>query len=144
VSSAPSKTRTDFAESAEETMRLGGELAVRLRAGDLVFIRGALGAGKTTFVRGLLRRLGVVDDVRSPTFNLVHEYETAPPIAHVDLYRMETLKDVQSLGLQDYTLTHVLLIEWPEKLDDWLEPTIEVRIEFEGAGRRIAWLERER
>jgi len=125
-------------------MRLGGELAERLQPGDLVFIRGALGAGKTTFVRGLLRRLGVVDDVRSPTYNLVHEYDTSPPIAHVDLYRLETIQDVRNLGLQDYTQTHVLLIEWPEKLDDWLEPTFEIRIEFEGAGRRMMLLERER
>ncbi len=96
-------------------MGLGGALARRLEAGDAVLLEGPLGCGKTTFVRGLARALGVEGPIRSPSFNLVHEYRTSPPLAHADLYRLAKLEEVESLGLDDLLVHHALVLEWPER-----------------------------
>ncbi len=84
----------------------------KLRAGDLVLLYGDLGAGKTTLVRGYLKAAGHDGDVRSPTFNLLSLYETDPPVAHADLYRLKQWKEI---GLEEYLDTHVCFIEWPER-----------------------------
>lgn len=82
-------------------------------AGTVVLLEGPLGAGKTTFVRGVLESLGHVGAVRSPTFNLLHEYATTPPVIHADLYR---LGSSSGLGLEEFFDTHLCLIEWPDRL----------------------------
>jgi len=99
-----------------ETERLGRALAGRLRAGDAVALFGTLGAGKTTLARGVLRGLGFAGDVASPTFPIVQVYETAPPLWHVDLYRIERAGELAELGLDEARLDAALLIEWPERL----------------------------
>lgn len=116
---------------------LGKELSKSLAIGDVVQISGELGAGKTTLVRGMLRGLGHVGEVRSPTFNLIHEYATNPPVAHVDLFRLDSAEEVKKLGLTDYLDDFALLIEWPERLSEDLAPTMRIIIEFEAVGRRI-------
>jgi len=98
------------------TERLGAALAAQLRAGDAVALFGTLGAGKTTFARGVLRGLGFAGDVASPTFPIVQVYETQPPLWHVDLYRIEHEEELQELGLEEARLDAALLIEWPERL----------------------------
>ena len=96
------------------TLALGRKLAPLLRAGDVVTLSGALSAGKTTLVRGLLGALGHRGEVPSPSFALVQPYETlTPPVWHVDLYRIENPSDLDELGLEDIREEGVLVVEWP-------------------------------
>ncbi len=104
-------------DSRRSTLRLARELAKCLRAGDLVVLGGELGAGKTFLVRGVSRALGLSERVRvtSPTFTLVHELSTVPRLLHVDLYRLETSREVQDLGLlYRRDEGQVLFVEWGE------------------------------
>ena len=104
---------------ADGTERFGRALAPLLRAGDVVALSGALGAGKTTLCRGVLRGLGFAGDVASPTFPLVQAYappDTRLPLWHVDLYRIERAGEIEELGLDEALETAALLIEWPERL----------------------------
>jgi tRNA threonylcarbamoyladenosine biosynthesis protein TsaE len=97
------------------TLRAGRKLAKLLRAGDVVTLSGALSAGKTTLVRGLLAALGHKGEVPSPSFAIVQPYEDlSPPVWHVDLYRIEVPSDVEELGLDDIGSDGVLIVEWPE------------------------------
>ena len=121
--------------SEAETQAAAARLAPRLRPGDLVRLEGPLGAGKTCFVRGVLRAIGWESSVRSPTFNLIQVYPTSPPVVHADLYR---LSSAAGLGLEEYGETHVCLVEWADRLGEtsggreW-----RVTISFDGQGRRI-------
>jgi tRNA threonylcarbamoyladenosine biosynthesis protein TsaE len=121
-----------------DTLALGARLAGLLSAGDVVGLSGELGAGKTTLVRGLLRALGYEGEVRSPTFNLIQEFATEPPVCHVDLYRLETAAQVADLGLRDYG-DYVTLVEWPERGS--VEPNVWVRLSFSSDGGRDAVVE---
>jgi tRNA threonylcarbamoyladenosine biosynthesis protein TsaE len=108
-------------------------LAVVLRPGDVIALSGDLGAGKTTFARGVMRGLGWTGEVPSPSFTLVQTYDTLPPVWHVDLYRLETAEDTDALGLDDVWDEAVVLIEWPERLGSRLPPTA-LRLRLDGAG----------
>ena len=100
--------------SSAETERLGAELAMSLRPGDLVLVSGELGSGKTTFVRGACRELGVSGAVTSPTFTIGHLYDGDVEIAHLDLYR---LKEIDPAILEDYvTPERIAFVEWPAAL----------------------------
>ena len=104
------------------TERAGAELAAGLRPGDVVLVSGDLGAGKTTFVRGALRRLGVTEAVTSPTFVVGILYEgTAGPLAHLDLYRLAGLQE-EDPGLLDpyFGEDTVTFVEWPERAESAL------------------------
>lgn len=116
------------------TRALGAALAKRVTIGDVVFLSGELGAGKTTLVRGFLEALGSEEPVRSPTFNIVQTFETSPPVAHVDLYRVNSHV---GLGLEDFLETHVTLIEWPEPSAGLIDESKawKVAIEFAGESR---------
>lgn len=97
------------------TLAWGRKLAKALKPGDVVTLSGALSAGKTTLVRGLLGALGYKGEVPSPSFALVQPYETvSPPVWHVDLYRIENPADLDELGLEDISGDGVLIVEWPE------------------------------
>lgn len=97
------------------TLALGRKLATLLRPGDVVTLSGALSAGKTTLVRGLLAALGHKGEVPSPSFAIVQPYDALnPPVWHVDLYRIENAADLYELGLNDIRQDGVLIIEWPE------------------------------
>jgi len=102
--------------SAEETEALGEELAATLRPGDLLLLTGELGAGKTTFVRGLARGLGSGAAVQSPTFQLVRVYPGRVQLGHVDLYRLDAGSGIAELGLEDLLADGVVVIEWGERL----------------------------
>ncbi|PYV50669.1 MAG: tRNA (adenosine(37)-N6)-threonylcarbamoyltransferase complex ATPase subunit type 1 TsaE [Acidobacteria bacterium] len=105
--------------SPEETIALGRELASQLDPPKIVILRGDLGAGKTTLVKGIVEGFHAAsqDDVTSPTFTLIHEYRGASAtLYHIDLYRIDTLRELETLGLDDLmTENSVLLIEWGEK-----------------------------
>jgi tRNA threonylcarbamoyladenosine biosynthesis protein TsaE len=106
--------------SPEETEALAGRLAAHLRAGDVVAVSGELGAGKTTFVRGAARALGVAEPVSSPTYTLGHRYEAPTPVAHLDLYRVGGLAAEEWGDLEPYFDGTVAFVEWPEHGGDWL------------------------
>src|SRR3954470_1565701 len=106
--------------SPAETEALAALLAGRLSAGDVVTISGELGAGKTTFVRGAARALGVTGPVSSPTFTIGHRYEAPTPVAHLDLYRIAGLDPEEWGDLEPYFDGTVTFVEWPEHGGDWL------------------------
>src|SRR5688500_13015004 len=108
--------------SAAETEALGQGMAADLAAGDVVLVSGDLGAGKTTFIRGVCRGLGVTAPVTSPTFTIGHLYPGRVPVAHLDLYRLADLGQEDPALLEDYvTDRNVALIEWPAAAEPALE-----------------------
>ena len=124
-----------FCPDEAATRALGASLAEKLKRGDLVLLEGPLGAGKTTFVRGILEGLGYEGPVRSPTFNLLQTFETEPPVVHVDLYRVPS---TEGIGLDDYMATHLCLLEWPDRAPELAESkATRVTIAFEAEGRRV-------
>jgi tRNA threonylcarbamoyladenosine biosynthesis protein TsaE len=100
--------------SPEETEALAGRLARRLAPGDVVLVSGDLGTGKTTFVRGACRALGVTGRVTSPTFTIGHRYRGAPDVSHLDLYRFRGLSAAEWGDLEPYFEDAVVFVEWPE------------------------------
>ncbi len=106
--------------SPEETEALAARLAGRLRVGDVVAVSGELGAGKTTFVRGAARALGVLGPVSSPTFTIGHRYDAPVPVAHLDLYRLAGINPEEWGDLEPYFDGTVAFVEWPEHGGDWL------------------------
>jgi tRNA threonylcarbamoyladenosine biosynthesis protein TsaE len=121
--------------SSEQTEEAGARLARSLRAGDVVLVSGELGAGKTTFVRGACRELGVTALVTSPTFTIGQLYAGAPDVAHMDLYRLD---GAEPGLLEDYlTPDRIGFLEWPEAAEPELERvTARVRIEHAGGDER--------
>lgn len=120
MSATAADTRTFYAPDADATIDAGGGLGAALRAGAMpvpvIYLRGDLGAGKTTFVGGILRALGHVGAVKSPTYTLVEPYTLgAMTIYHFDLYRLRDAEELEFLGMRDYIGNGVLLIEWPER-----------------------------
>ncbi len=104
--------------SPEQTEQIACKLASTLLAGDVVALRGGMGAGKTAFVRGLAKGLAVTGEVASPTFALVHEHEGRIPLYHFDMYRVTTMDDLYSTGFFDYLDSGaVLAVEWSENIE---------------------------
>ena len=130
-------------DSAEETIALGRTLAEMLSPPKLVLLRGDLGAGKTTLVKGIAAGFEAAEeeDVTSPTFTLVHEYRgPRANLFHIDLYRVDTLRDLETLGLDDLRAEgSVLLIEWGEKFPRLQrERDVEISLERQSEnGRKI-------
>jgi tRNA threonylcarbamoyladenosine biosynthesis protein TsaE len=130
--------------TAEETEAAGAELAASLSPGDLVLVAGELGSGKTTFVRGAARALGVTDQVTSPTFTIGHIYAGPVEVAHIDLYRLRSLSGEDPALLDDYlTPERIGFVEWPEIATPELgRPAARVKIEHLGGDRRAIEVER--
>jgi len=108
--------------SASETEALGARLAATLALGDVVTVAGELGAGKTTFVRGACRALGVEQAVSSPTYTIGHRYTAPVPVAHLDLYRVRGLGAEEWGNLEPYFDGTIAFVEWPEHAGAWLPP----------------------
>jgi tRNA threonylcarbamoyladenosine biosynthesis protein TsaE len=106
--------------SPAETEAVAARLADRLRAGDVVTVSGDLGAGKTTFVRGAARALGVEGPVSSPTFTIGHHYDATTPVAHLDLYRLAGIDAAEWGDLEPYFDGTIVFVEWPEHGGSWL------------------------
>jgi len=127
--------------TAEDTVALGGKLAARLVPPKLVLLRGNLGAGKTTLVKGIVEGFQAAsqEDVTSPTFTLIHEYRSAGvEIYHIDLYRVDTQRELETLGIDDlFGPRSLILIEWGEKFERFRkERDVEIAIERTGENQR--------
>jgi tRNA threonylcarbamoyladenosine biosynthesis protein TsaE len=105
--------------SPAETEAIAAGLAARLAPGDVVYVCGELGAGKTTFVRGAVRALGVEGPVTSPTYTIGHRYDG---VSHLDLYRIEQLTDADWGALEPYFADAIVFVEWPERAGGRLPP----------------------
>ena len=134
--------------SSDDTLSLGKKIGQHLETGDIVFLFGDLGAGKTTLTQGIAQGLGVNRDeyVRSPTFTLVNEYRSEVPVFHVDLYRIASSHELEDLGLEEvFSGEGISIIEWAEKLFPQenasnpllgIEQWIEIHITIEKADSR--------
>jgi len=108
--------------SPEETERIAGSLAALLAPGDVVLVAGELGSGKTTFVRGACRALGVNGPVTSPTFTIGHRYQGRVAVSHLDLYRFDGMSDSEWGDLEPYFDDAVAFVEWPDAGAGYLPP----------------------
>jgi tRNA threonylcarbamoyladenosine biosynthesis protein TsaE len=134
--------KTFQTHSAEETTDLGRRLAAELKPGTIVLLRGDLGAGKTTMVKGIAEgfEAAKAEDVTSPTFTLIHEYR-GPTVTlyHIDLYRIDTQRELDTLALDDLMSPNsILLIEWGEKFERFAkERDVEIAIKHKGGDERL-------
>lgn len=117
--------------SREETIQLGQKIGSKLKKGDILAMQGTLAAGKTTITKGIALALGVKEDITSPTFCLISEYEGNMPLYHMDVYRLDGTEDFINLGVDDMLYGNgVCIIEWSEKIMDELpKSTIIIRLE---------------
>ncbi|MCE5306066.1 MAG: tRNA (adenosine(37)-N6)-threonylcarbamoyltransferase complex ATPase subunit type 1 TsaE [Acidobacteriales bacterium] len=132
--------------SEEETIALGETIAAELPRRAVVMLIGELGAGKTTISKGIVRGLGAAEpeQVSSPTFTLIHEYGAGGKVYHIDLYRLETEREVASLGLEEVLDREaVVLIEWGERFPALMPAErIEIRLETQEDDTRVVTLTR--
>lgn len=130
--------------SVEETEQLGAQLAQKLPGGSVIAFTGDLGAGKTAFVRGLARGLGIDERVTSPTFTIVNEYEGGVrPLFHFDLYRLGGADELFDIGWEDYLARGgICAVEWSERAGEAMEDCVRVDIS-RGAhdGQRVITIE---
>lgn len=145
-----SKMFSCHTQTPTETYELGKSLGALLKAGDLVLLRGELGAGKTTFTQGVAQALGIQSEVTSPTFVLQIEHDGALPLLHLDAYRLENLEahELQDAGVFDFLAREdaVKLIEWPERIAAFLPIArfdIAIHHGDHETARRIEWMESE-
>jgi tRNA threonylcarbamoyladenosine biosynthesis protein TsaE len=128
-----------FLESTQATEAFGGRLAKVLARDCVTYLRGELGTGKTTLVRGFLRAHGYQGSVKSPTYTLLEPYLIDDiPLIHLDLYRLVDPSEIEFIGLQDLlTEQAILLVEWPERGQGLLpEPDLMVVLDYKGNGRQ--------
>lgn len=124
-------------ENASEMEEVGERLAISLQKGDIVLLRGRFGAGKTTLARGIVRALtGHREEVTSPSFVIVNEYEGMVPVFHFDLYRFASSKEISTIGYEEYFGKGVILIEWPERAKGIISASVEVDITYEDESSR--------
>jgi tRNA threonylcarbamoyladenosine biosynthesis protein TsaE len=134
--------RTLESSSPQETERIAASVARGLTAGDVVAVAGQLGAGKTTFVRGACRALGVSSPVTSPTYAIGNRYAGRVDVSHLDLYRLDEVDDTEWGSLEPYFDGAVVLFEWPERAGGYLPPSrVRVRLRHLGGDHRLVEVE---
>jgi len=107
-------------QSIEQTEKLGQSLGKTLGKGDFIALTGDLGAGKTAFTKGIALGLGISDDITSPTFTIINEYPGPVPLAHMDVYRLKNLDELENIGFDDYLDGYVVVMEWADKVKELL------------------------
>jgi len=127
--------------SPAETEELGRQLGARMGVGDVVLLTGELGAGKTTFVRGVAQGTGSHAPVASPTFQLVRIYPGRIQLAHVDLYRVENSAELRDLGLEELSGQGAVVVEWGDRLE--VDGAAHIEIEHLGGDRRLFKVKRD-
>lgn len=138
-------TRNFFSRSREETISFARKFARSLKLGDVIALEGDLGSGKTTFIKGIALGLGLsdADEVKSPTFVLMHRYLTKPPLYHFDLYRLDSAREVEAIGLEEFLNDPkaISCVEWADKAPSFFpRSTYRIRIEITGeSSRRIEY-----
>lgn len=130
-----------FLKDEAATVKAGTQLAVALNTGAVIYLEGDLGAGKTTFTRGVLRACGYQGSVKSPTYTLCEPYELSDDrqLCHFDLYRLSNPEELEFLGIRDYIASNaILFIEWPNRGEGWLPPAdLSVSLSESGEGREL-------
>ncbi len=126
-------------KSAEETERLGKELGEKLKKGQVVSLRGSLGAGKTVLAKGIAKALGINEAIVSPTFTIVQEYHGKEKLYHLDIYRLSGDDEFESMGGEEFLYPDgITLIEWSEKIEDMLpDDTLFINITIDENQDRI-------
>jgi tRNA threonylcarbamoyladenosine biosynthesis protein TsaE len=134
---------TEFESSSpEETEAIAARLAQELVLGDVVLVDGELGSGKTTFVRGAARALGVQGPVTSPTYTIGHRYKGRVDVSHLDLYRFEGMSNAEWGDLEEYFENAIVFVEWPEAGAGFLPPArARIGLQHVGETRRLLVLE---
>jgi tRNA threonylcarbamoyladenosine biosynthesis protein TsaE len=128
--------------SPEETERIGAAVAGELEPGDVVAVSGELGTGKTTFVRGAARALGIAGPVTSPSYTIGHRYTGDPDVSHLDLYRFDGMSAAEWGDLERYFEDAVVFVEWPEAGEGFLPSArVRVRLRHLGEAHRLVILE---
>ena len=128
--------------SKTDTERLGRAIGRVLRGGEVIALTGELGAGKTCMVRGIAQGVGLSpEEVSSPTFTIIQQYDSHPSIVHVDLYRLDNPKEIENIGLSAYFDTnHVVIIEWADRAKVTQLPNDRLILELSHAGRYSRWI----
>ena len=125
-----------ISNSAKETEKIGEKFAEKLKKGDIIGFSGELGSGKTTFIKGIVKKLCNIP-ATSPSFVLINEYNGKIPVFHFDLYRLENEKEIETTGWEEYIGKGIILIEWIEKIKKFLpDNLILVKIEILGNNKR--------
>ena len=123
-------------KSLEDTQNFSENISKNIKAGDVIFLYGEIGAGKTTFVRFFINYLesknGIKNsDVLSPTFNIVYDYDVGDvKILHYDLYRLKNYKDISQLGMFETSKSHIKIVEWPELIESKPNDRIDILFEY--------------
>jgi tRNA threonylcarbamoyladenosine biosynthesis protein TsaE len=117
-----------ISNSVEETLQIAEKYAETVEQGDVICLKGDLGAGKTHFVKGFVKRFGIDQaDVSSPTFTLINEYQGDLTIYHFDCYRLENIEEALEIGAEEYLYDNgVCIVEWPERIGELLPPGCKV------------------
>src|SRR3972149_9808802 len=129
-----------YTKSAKETQSFGQKFAKKLKGSEIVLLSGELGAGKTVFVKGMAKGLGIKEEITSPSFLILKDYGK---LIHVDLYRLKKPKDLESIGLSEYfgNKDKTIVIEWAEKIKPYLKrfkkPQVWVKIGYKGENKRM-------
>ncbi len=131
------RTEHFISHSPEDTFEIARKVAVRCSAGEIICLYGTLGAGKTHFVKGFASCFGISpDDVYSPTFVLIQEYQGRIPIYHFDAYRIESEQEAHQIGTEDYLYANgISIIEWPERIESLL-PDQRINITIKATGEQ--------
>jgi tRNA threonylcarbamoyladenosine biosynthesis protein TsaE len=137
------KLKTWQSASIEDSKQIANELSQLFKKGHIIFLEGTLGSGKTFLVQNICANWNVTDDVTSPTFTIIQNYSGDYPINHLDLYRIEEQNELDQLGWEDMLYSDaVTFVEWPEKIENYVDHFYKISINMNNTNRRIELFEK--